>query len=146
MRRLLKALAGAVLVTALAAPVSAQATQQYNDIGYSVNPNGAWTYEIPYRVRHKTDSGSMWMKVGDNVDGGVCVRLIDTRTHHVVAGMINGANGVCWSTSQTGHRKVLSYSTPPSTDFAVQAKKSYPCPWCHDNYWSAVRPTGWFYY
>lgn len=144
LRNMVKALASAALVTALAAPVPAQAAQAYNNVGYAVNGNGSWTYEFPYRVRYKTGAGTIKMKVGDNVDGGVCVRLIDVHTHHVVAGMRGGNRGVCWSTSQTGDRKDLSYGTPAGTQFAVQAMKSYP--FGYDDYWSAMSPTGWFFY
>jgi hypothetical protein len=143
MRKWLKGLAAAVLVTALAAP-AAQATPRYNDIGFFVNRYASWTYESPYRVRHKTDPGAMWMMVGDVADGGVCVRLIDVHTHHVIPGMLGGADGVCWSPSQVGHRKVLSYTAPAGLDFAVQAKKGYP--FGTDNWWSAKSPSGWFLY
>ena len=144
MRKMLNALAGAILVTALVAPVPAQAAQQYNNIGFSVHRYGHWTYEIPYKVRNKTDAGEMWMRVGNNVDGGVRVRLIDVHTHRVIPSMVGGANGVGWSPSQTGHRKLLARGAPPGLRFAVQAKKDYPGG--YDNYWSAWRPSGWFYY
>jgi hypothetical protein len=55
-----------------------------------------------------------------------------------------GADGVCWSPSQIGDRKVLSYTAPAGLDFAVQARKVYPGG--TDNWWSAASPSGWFLY
>lgn len=144
MRKMLNALAGAILVTALVAPVPAQADPKRNNTKGQFERYRVWTYEFPYRVRTKDDAGEMWMLVGNNADGGIRVRLIDVKTGRVIPSMVGGANGVGWSPSETGHRKRLTSGAPRNMRFAVQAIKPYPVG--RDNTWSAASPSGWFLY
>ena len=133
MRRLLSALAGAAVVAGLAAPATALAAG-YNDIGFSVNPNGAWTFEPNNAVRNKTTSGNMSMNVNDLTDGGVCVRLVNANTGTAFTAP------TCWSKYAT---KTIATNVLAGTRFRVQAQKKG---FGTNNAWGAYRPSGWFYY
>jgi len=136
MRKLLLALAGATVMAALTAPGTALAVTK-NDMKFDVARNGAWTYE-PNKVRHKTDTdGFITLDVNDLGDGGVCVRLVSTRTTKVFTGVI------CWSAGEYGS-KTIATGVRVGTAFRVQAKKRRPSG--SNNSWGAYGRYGGFYY
>ena len=106
----------AVLATAagvFAVPTAAFAAQN-NDIGGTVYTSGAWT---PGSVtRHKTDTGDIKVKITDNLDGGICLRLKSTRTGSIFAGP------VCWAAGEYT-AKFVAYDVLSGTTFTIEAHK-----------------------
>jgi hypothetical protein len=105
-------LAGAVVAGALVAPSAAFAAQNNNVTG-EVYPGGGWT---PGGVtRHKTDTGDIKVKITDNVDGGICLRLRSTRNNAVFGER-------CWA---AGSYLAYTVSTDvlTGTEFVIDARK-----------------------
>jgi hypothetical protein len=78
-----------------------------------------WTRDPgPPDVRTKTDSGPIWLYVGDNVGGGLCVRLLNAKDGSQL-GMVR-----CWAENPTpNYSLVMADYVPANTRFTVWATK-----------------------
>jgi hypothetical protein len=149
-RKLLAALAGPAVIAVLAAPSAAVAAQN-NDVGFSVGSTAGydvsfptnWTREPNLVVRTKTDYGSINLFVNDNVDGGLCVRLLAARD-----GSQLGSTR-CWPAG-TYYAQTMATNVLATTRFTVWATKWHSS--STNNYWggyhTALNPWrgGYLYY
>ncbi|MEU4237523.1 hypothetical protein [Actinoplanes sp. NPDC026619] len=114
MKRSLTALAVLATTAGVFAVPTAAFAAQNNDIGGEVYTNGGWT---PGHVtRHKTDTGDIKVKITNNVDGGICLRLRSTTSNSVFAGP------VCWVAGEYT-AKFVATDVLRGTDFTIEAKK-----------------------
>jgi hypothetical protein len=105
-------IAAAVVGGAFLAPTSAYAAQN-NSIGGTVYTSGAWT---PGGVtRHKTDTGNIKIKITDNTDGGICLRLRSTKNNAIFG-------SACWAAGNYD-AKVISTDVLAGTVFVIDAHK-----------------------
>jgi len=107
---------------------------QGNNISGTVNGDGSWTTGSV--TRHKTTRGDIYLDLTDNVDGGLCVRLVSLRN-----GSTFGGN--CWNAGEYGV-KTLATDVLADTVFRVDARKRVAGG--SNNQWGGGPPPSRIYY
>jgi hypothetical protein len=117
------------------APGTALAAQWY-PIGFNISPTAGtdagfptnWTREPPNtRVRTKNGYGNILLNLTDNVDGGICVKLLAARDGSQLG-------RACWEAGEYGPPKTLATGVLANTRFTVWATKRHSQP--TNNYWA----------
>lgn len=110
--------------TAFAAPGDARSNPINGTVASRANDLAPEDRDGP---RHKTDGvdGRVLLNVQDNVSGGLCARLYDTRGGDFFT------SPVCWADGENGE-KLLADGVREGTEFLVYAAKSRPG---NDNKW-----------
>lgn len=130
MARNLIGMVGALGVTGAVLLASAGAAEaaSWQHVAATANSNGTWT--LGQTVRVKSGTGSIVMKLGDNVDGGLCVRLVSVKTGSVFTGT------VCWdAAAKLPSTRTIATQVLTNTQFQIQHRKQHGSR--HNSGWGA---------
>lgn len=135
----------AALVFMALSPGIALAAVQNNDIRFAIGQAGGtdlgfpqnWTREPPtkfVRTKTTTGDGTIRLFLNDNVDGGVCVRLVNAHKGERL--------GVtrCWRAGSYGEQ-ILATNVRAPTRFTVWATKRYSTTKSTNNVWGGYHTT-----